>query len=307
MLRGTLLSGAHGMKKRPFLMALLLLGAIFLFFVVIMFLIAGFMGHAALPIGKKVGVIEVNGVIVSSKKTIESLVDFKKDGLIKAVVLRIDSPGGGVGPSQEIYEEVKKVAQIKPVVVSMGSVAASGGYYIAVPAQRILANPGTITGSIGVIMEFTNFQNLLQKIGLKSQVVKSGKHKDIGSPLRSMTEEDRKILQSLIDDVHQQFITSVSEGRKMDLEKVRTLADGRIFTGRQAFEEGLVDELGNLQDAIQVSARLAGIEGEPRVVYPPSEKSGILEYLFKDTVAQLGNSFKEQAGAGLQFLWSGVD
>lgn len=294
------------MKKRPFLMALLLLGAIFLFFILMTYAISSIMGRtASLPIGEKVGVIEVSGVIVASKDIIDHLIDFRDDKAVKAIVLRIDSPGGGVGPSQEIYEEVRKAVDVKPIVVSMGSVAASGGYYIAAPARRILANPGTITGSIGVIMEFTNFQELLQKIGLRSDVVKSGEHKDIGSPIRPMTDSDRKLLQAMIDDVHAQFIDAVAEGRKMDRDAVRPLADGRIFTGRQAMAAGLVDEMGNLQDAIDVAAELAGIEGEPKVVYPPEEKSGILDYLIQETASQLRHGLQEQGSAGLHFIWSG--
>ncbi|HER63251.1 MAG TPA: signal peptide peptidase SppA, partial [Desulfobacteraceae bacterium] len=167
------------MKKRPFLMALIVLGAIFLFFLIIVGIISSMTGTStSLPIGEKIGVVEVKGAIMTSEDVIQRLTHLRDDSSMKAVVLRVDSPGGGVGPSQEIYTEVQKLAQVKPVVVSMGSVAASGGYYIAIPAHQIVANPGTITGSIGVIMEFTNFQELLQKIGLKSQVVKSGEHKD---------------------------------------------------------------------------------------------------------------------------------
>jgi protease-4 len=296
------------MKKRPFLMALLLLGAIFLFFLVVIFSISTFLGgSSSLAIGEKVGVIEISGVITSSKSTIEHLLDFRKDDSIKAVVLRVDSPGGGVGPSQEIYEEVEKTVKIKPVVVSMGSVAASGGYYISSPANRIFANAGTITGSIGVILEFTNFQELLKKIGLKSQVIKSGEHKDIGSPVRPMTEEDREILQSLIDDVHQQFIAAVAKGRKLDPKKVAVLADGRIFSGQQALSFGLVDQLGDLQDAIQAAAGLAGIKGEPKVVYPPREKPGILQYLVEESVTRFRKGLQESTTTGLRFLWSGVN
>ncbi|MEJ2699696.1 MAG: signal peptide peptidase SppA, partial [Desulfuromonadales bacterium] len=239
--------------------------------------------------------------------TIEQLLRFRKDDSVKAIVLRVDSPGGGVGPSQEIYEEVQKTVKIKPVVVSMGSIAASGGYYIASPANRIFSNPGTITGSIGVILEFTNFQELLQKIGLKSQIIKSGKHKDIGSPVRPMTEGDRKILQSLIDDVHQQFIAAVAKGRKLDLEKVRALADGRIFSGRQALAVGLVDQLGDLQDAVKAAAELGGIHGEPRLVYPPREKPGLLRYLVEDSISMFRKGLQEKTKAGLGFLWSGVN
>jgi protease-4 len=293
------------MKKRPFLMALLTLGAIFVFFLLLIVVVGKMSGRSSrFVLGDKVGYVTIAGAITTSEKIIEQIDIFKEDSSVKAIVLRVNSPGGGVSPSQEIYDEVKAAAAVKPVVVSMGSVAASGGYYIAVPAQRILANPGTITGSIGVIMQFTNVEELLGKVGLKSQVVKSGLHKDIGSPVRPMSSADREILQSLIDDVYAQFVQAVAESRQMDLEKVRQLADGRIFTGRQALQAGLVDELGGYQDAIRVAAELAGIKGKPKVVYPAADKEELLEYFIQET-AQLVKQSVQNGDAGLQFLWSG--
>jgi len=294
------------MKKHPFLMALLLVGCIFVFFFLSVLVIASFMGRpTAFPVGEKVAVLEVEGVIGDSRQLNEQLIDFRDDDSVKAIVLRINSPGGAVGPAQEVYEEVKKAAKVKPIVVSMATVAASGGYYIAVPAQRILANPGTITGSIGVVMGFTNFEELLDKIGLKSEVVKSGEHKDIGSPTRPMTDRERKILQSLIDDVHLQFKTAVAEGRKMDLNKVDALADGRIFTGNQALLAGLVDELGNLQDAIRVAGRLGGIKGEPPVIYPPEPTPRLIDYLVGEGSSRIGKIMQRKMTPGLQFIWTG--
>lgn len=288
-------------------MALLVLGSVFVFFLAIALAVAGLAGNRSLfAIGDRIGVIEVSGAIDSSKKIIEQILDFKTDSTIKAIVLRIDSPGGGVGPSQEIHEEVQKLAEVKPVVVSMGSVAASGGYYIAVPAKLIMANPGTITGSIGVIMEFATVQELMQKIGLQSQVIKSGAHKDIGSPFRPLSPADRALLQAMIDDVHSQFITAVSEGRKMKAEQVAALADGRIFSGRQAREAGLVDELGNLQDAIEAAAELAGLPGEPKVIYPAPEKRPLLDYFVEETASRFVRGLRGQT-TGLRFLWSGVE
>lgn len=293
------------MKKRPFLMALLTLGAIFLFFLLLIVVVGKMSGRSSrFVLGDKVGYVTIAGAITSSEKIIDQIDSFKEDGSVKAIVLRVNSPGGGVSPSQEIYDEVKATAAVKPVVVSMGSVAASGGYYIAAPAQRILANPGTITGSIGVIMQFTNVEELLGKVGLKSQVVKSGRHKDIGSPVRPMSTADREILQSLIDDVYAQFVQAVAESRKMDIDKVRQLADGRIFTGRQAFEAGLVDELGGYRDAIRVAADLAGIKGKPKVVYPAPDKEELLDYFIQET-AQLLKQGVQNGDTGLQFLWSG--
>jgi protease-4 len=220
--------------------------------------------------GDRVALIRVEGVILDAEQTVGDLKRFADSPSVKAIVLRIDSPGGGVVPSQEIHDAVKRIREKsnKAVVTSMGTVAASGGYYIAVATDHIVANPGTLTGSIGVIMELANLEGLLKKIGVESVVVKSGRHKDIGSPFRQMSEEDRQILQSVMDDVHGQFIEAVAEGRSLDIAKVRPLADGRIFTGRQAKDANLVDDLGDLDDAIRVAAELAGIEGEPKVVEP---------------------------------------
>ena len=218
--------------------------------------------------GDKVAVVRIEGVIVDSREAIEELRTFRANPAVKAIVLRIDSPGGGVVASQEIYSEVLKTradGKVK-VVTSMGNLAASGGYYIAVATDTIMANPGTLTGSIGVIMELANVQGLLEKVGVQSVVIKSGRHKDLASPFRTMSEEDRAILQAVLDDVHDQFIQAVSTGRTMTVEQVRDLADGRVFTGRQAQTVKLVDELGDLQDAIMLAGKLGGIAGEPRVI-----------------------------------------
>jgi protease-4 len=219
-----------------------------------------------IPIGDRVALIRIEGVIVDSKETIDEIREYVKDSSIKAIVMRIDSPGGAVAPAQEIYEEVKKAASKKKVLVSMGSVAASGGYYIASPATRIIANPGTLTGSIGVIMEIPNVEGLMNKLGIKTEVVKSGRHKDIASIFRGIKKEEREILQEVMDNVHEQFIKAVAEGRRMHIDDVRKIADGRVYTGEQALKLGLVDELGNLEDVIQTAAKLSGIKGEPVVV-----------------------------------------
>lgn len=230
-------------------------------------------GKALLPelllAGKEgVAVVRVEGPILDSYQTIAELKNFAEDPLVKAIVVRIDSPGGGVAPSQEIYNAVKRVRKEKnkTVIASMGTVAASGGYYIAVATDRILANPGTLTGSIGVIMQLANFQELLEKIGVKNVVIKSGKFKDIGSPFRPMHDEDRKVLQLVMNDVHRQFIDAVAEGRSLDVAEVEQLADGRVFTGQQAKSILLVDDIGDLHDAIKLAGELGGIEGEPRVM-----------------------------------------
>jgi len=218
------------------------------------------------PLRHKLALVRIEGPIMDSKDLVEEIREHTKDNSIKAIVLRIDSPGGAVAPSQEIYAEVKKAVAKKSVVVSMGSIAASGGYYIAAPATRIFANPGTLTGSIGVIMEIPNVEELMKKIGVKSEVIKSGKNKDIGSAFRPMQPEGRQILQDVLDNVHAQFIKAVAEGRKLKTEDVRALADGRIFSGEQAYALKLVDELGTLDDATRAAAKMAGLGEDPDVV-----------------------------------------
>lgn len=214
----------------------------------------------------KIALVRIEGTILDSRRAIEEISKYANDSSIKAILLRVNSPGGAVAPSQEIYTEVKKAVDEKPVIVSMGAVAASGGYYISAPASRIVANPGTITASIGVIMEIPNLSGLMHKIGVKSEVIKSGKHKDLASAFRGIGNEERKILQSVLDNVHEQFIEAVAEGRNIGVQDVRKIADGRIFTGQQAIKAGLVDELGNIEDAKMIAADLAGISGEPSIV-----------------------------------------
>ena len=231
-----------------------------------------------IPIGSRLALIRIEGPIIDSKDATDEIKEYAKDKSIKAIVLRIDSPGGAVAPSQEIYEEVKKAVAQKNVIVSMGSVAASGGYYIAAPATKIIANPGTLTGSIGVIMEIPNIEGLMNKIGIKTEVIKSGRHKDIASAFRTMGKEEREILQGVMDNVHEQFMKAVAEGRKIKMEEVRKIADGRIFTGEQAKTNGLVDDLGTLEDAIKAAATLAGIKEEP-VVVSKKDKLSVIDLL----------------------------
>jgi protease-4 len=224
-----------------------------------------------------VGWVTINGPIYASEggrpwdkgadqwsRRIRTLAE-QKD--VKAIVLDINSPGGSVGAVQEIYSNILRVRREKriPVVAIFGDVAASGGYYIAAACDKVIAHPGSLTGSIGVIFSVTNFEGLLSKIGVKADPIKSGKHKDIGSPTRPMTPEERKILQSLIDDAYSQFVVAISTGRGLPEEKVRELADGRIYSGRQALDAGLVDALGDSQDALELAAKLGGIRGKPRV------------------------------------------
>jgi len=243
--------------------------------------------------GDKIAIVEIRGVIAQSSGIIDEIHQYLEDDGVKAIILRIDSPGGGVGPSQEIHREVLKGKEKKRIVTSMGSVAASGGYYIACASDLIVANPGTITGSIGVIMEFTNIEELFKKIGIKGVVLKSGEHKDIGSPFREMTPEEKRIIQEVIDSVHQQFIKAVAEGRKLDRSKVTQIADGRILTGEQAKQLGLVDQIGNLDDAIDATAKLVGIEGKPDILYP-KKKFSIWELLIRETVSAVLETLQEK-------------
>lgn len=250
----------------------------------------------------RIALIRVEGVILDSQTTIGELKRFSENPSIKAIVIRIDSPGGGVVPSQEIYNAVKRVRSKhnKAVIASMGSVAASGGYYIAAATDRIVANPGTLTGSIGVIMETANVEGLLQKIGVEGVVIKSGKYKDVGSPLRKMSADERGLLQGVMDDVHKQFIEAVAEGRSLELRAAQALADGRIFTGRQAKEAKLVDELGDLEDAIQLAAEVVGIEGEPKVIEPRRRFS--LREVLDSKLSMLFPKLDVQPGVNLKYL-----
>jgi protease IV len=253
----------------------ILFGTLFIFFLVFISVIFTLISKGAMD---KVALVRVEGPIIEAKTVVEEIKGYVKDSSVRAIVLRVDSPGGGVVPSQEIYNEVKKAKAVKKVVVSMGSVAASGGYYISAPADRIVANPGTITGSIGVIMVVPNLKGLLEKVGIKTEVVKSGKNKDLASVFRGIGDEERQIIQGVMDDVHEQFIAAVAEGRKMEIDKTRKISDGRIFSGRQAIGVGLVDEIGDLDDAVKVAGKLAGIDGEP-VVVSKSEKGVISKLL----------------------------
>jgi protease-4 len=250
----------------------------------------------------RVGLIRIEGVILDAQSTISELKRFADNPSVKAIVLRIDSPGGGVVPSQEIHDAVQRVRNKsnKAVIASMGSVAASGGYYIAVATDRIMANSGTLTGSIGVIMEMANVEGLLKKIGVEGVVIKSGRFKDVGSPLRKMSDEEHELLQSVMDDVHKQFIEAVAEGRGLDLATVQALADGRIFTGRQAKASKLVDELGDLEAAIQLAADVAGIEGEPKVIEPRRRFS--IRELIESRLSVLFPKLDLYSGVSLKYL-----
>lgn len=295
------------MKKRPFLMATLCIGAIFLFFLLVVVSVGMISGRSVVvPVGEKIGILEVYGPITDARSLRKQIKGYRENQTIKAVVLRIDSPGGGVAPSQELYAALKKLAAEKPLIVSMGSVAASGGYYLAVAGQHLFANPGSITGSIGVIMSFPDYRELMDKVGVRAEVVKSGRFKDIGSSFRKFSAEDRELLQNMIDDVHAQFVEAISEGRNMPVDRLRPYIDGRIFTGRQALEIGLIDELGTFDDAIKYAARKAGLGEDPDLVYPEPEHVNFIERLIQGAVSRyLGVNLQKRVTMGPQYLWNG--
>lgn len=283
------------MKKNPVLivvMTAVVLGALFFGIVFLASLLSGNKRTSTtlqMVGADKVALVKLEGLLITAEPVVEELNDYAEDSSVKAIVLRIDSPGGGVVVSQEIYNAVKNARKEgKKVVASMGTVAASGGYYVAAAADRIVANPGTLTGSIGVKMEFANIEKLLEKIGVRGMVVKAGEYKDVGSPFREMSAQEKKILQDVIDDVHSQFIKAVAEGRNMQEAEVRAIADGRIFTGRQALDLKLVDQLGDLADSIKIAGELVGIHGKPRVI-EKRKKIPFFDYLKEESAAWIAD------------------
>jgi protease-4 len=288
---------------------IVLIAAGIILFIGLLFVVCVFIVKALLDDGERqfvdrpgIGLVEVKGMILDSRETVRQLRHFLKKDEIKAVVLRVDSPGGVVAPSQEIYEEVKKFAAKKKIVVSMGSLAASGGYYISAPATMIYANPGTITASIGVIIKLSNIEELMDKIGIKSTVIKTGKFKDSGSPMRKLTAEDRAMFQSVIDSTHNQFIRAVATGRRLPEDEVRRIADGRVLSGEQALALKLVDRLGTFQDAIEEAGKLAGIKGEPEVILPPKKKLNYLDLLTEGAEGTFDGALNK-VGRGMQLMY----
>jgi protease-4 len=256
--------------------------------------------------GRAIGIVAIEGVISGelTERTVRQLTKYADDTSIKAIILRIDSPGGGVAASQEIFEEVRRVRSAgKLVVASMGSVAASGGYYVACIADHIFANAGTVTGSIGVIVQLANASELLDRIGIESTVITSGPFKDSGNPTRTLRPEERQVFQTLVDDVYQQFIEAVAQGRNLPLDVVRQAADGRIFTGRQAKELGLIDDLGSLHDAVRYVASTIGIVGKPKLVQEKKERLWWLRFFFESLTDALMWVPFSKVEAVLQYRW----
>ena len=292
-------------KSRPLLIVLIiLLGMGILLGSTLLLALHFFSPSATVLFKEKIGVVSITGTIASSKTITSQLVTFSDDESIKAIILRINSPGGGVGATQEIYREVQKIISRKPVVVSMGSVAASGGYYVAATATKIVANPGTITGSIGVFIQFVRLEELLNNIGVDFEIVKSGEFKNMGSPDRKLTGRDREILEALIQDLQGQFVSAVATGRNLSVQKVEEIADGRIFSGARAKELGLVDFLGNFQDTVEITKDILGIKGDVALVYP-KKSTGELWNLFLESSARQVVEALAEKGSRAEYRWNG--
>ena len=266
--------------KRPWLVyGLAFIGGLVVFLVLLSFLFSFIMFFKEKNFGKpQIGVLEIKGVILDAEEYLMAINAMAKDRNIKAIVVRIDSPGGSVGASQEIFEELKKTRMKKPVIVSMGSVAASGGLYVSLGGTKIFASPGTVTGSIGVVLEIPNIEKLLKKVGVETETIKSGAYKDTGSIYRPLTPEEKEYLREKVKLIHDQFIKAISEERKIPIEKVKEFADGRIFTGEEALSLGLVDELGNFWDAVNEAKKLAKIT-EAKLVFLPKKKGFLSKIL----------------------------
>jgi len=293
------------MKKQDIVIGVLIGGSVLFIFVILSLAFYGLFADRSIgfnSLGKRVALIEIRGIMGYAEPVVRQLKHYSEDQSIPAIVLRIDTPGGSAVVAQEIYDQILKVRQEgKKVVASMGPLAASGGYYIACAADSIMANPATLTGSIGVQMQLPRAEELFKKIGLEFRVVKSGPHKDIGSPYRPMTEDEKRLLQEVIDDSYQQFVEVIMEGRSLSREEVQAVADGRIFTGRQALKLELVDLLGTYEDAISLAGRMGGIQGKPRVVRERYQREGLFDVLFQ-MLDRLSGSVQKQAA--LEFLLS---
>jgi protease-4 len=296
------------MRNRTLIWLLLGGGAFVLLAVVIIAVVLTVSSDEAadFPFSDRIQVVDVEGELIQSRPILEQLKRYEDSNTVKAILLNIDSPGGGVAVSQEIYTEIKRLRDKKDkiVVAYLSSTGASGAYYISCGANKIIANPGTIVGSIGVIAEWVNYADLLEWAKLKEIVFKTGEFKDTGSATRALTDNERKYFQGLIDDMYVQFVEAVSSGRKLDLQDVRSMADGRVFTGRDAKERKLVDETGNFQDAVDLTAKLAGISGKPRLLRLNRQRVTLLDVLTTDLsrlVPFSGQSMKSQIK--FQYLW----
>ena len=234
--------------------------------------------------GDKIGVIDVEGVILDPRTVVKQLREFRRDDSIRAIILHVNTPGGGAAASQEIYSEVRRIRdeKKKKIVASVETLGASGGYYIASATEKIYADPASIVGSIGVISQWVNYEDLLKWAKLKDVTFKAGALKDTGNPARPMTPEEKIYFQGLIDDMHGQFISAVAEGRKLKMDDAKKLANGRVWTGQQALPLKLVDQIGDFRVAVEETAKAVGIKGEPTLVHPEKERRTLLDLIFGD-------------------------
>lgn len=293
------------MKKRSVATLLLIFGGLFLALTIFIAVLIQAFSPDGFGTGKdSIGIVEVEGAIMESKKIVEHLKRFEKDDKIKGVVVRVDSPGGAVGPSQEIYEAVKRLRAKKPVVISMGTVAASGGYYIACGTDKIFANPATITGSIGVISQFFGVHEIMEAAHVNVTTIKTGPYKDTGSPFREFGVDDELSIAALIGDIYEQFVEVVAECRGFSEEEARAVADGRVFSGRQAKELNLIDELGAMRDAVDYLASELNLE-DPPLVYPPKERGNFVAELLTSSVRSVVTEAESQATPRMQYRYVG--
>jgi len=277
--------------SRRTLIALIIIGVVMTLIttaLLVFFFIVGLKDDSLIGTAQALGYVTIEGTLTDSRETVRQLQNLSQNPAVKGILIRVESPGGGVTAAHEIYQEIKRIRDSgKPVVISMGTIAASGGYYVAAPATVIVANPGTLTGSIGVIMELPIVRGFLDKIGMKVEVIKTKEAKDIGSPFRDMTDFDRRLLQGVVSDVYQQFLEVVSSERSIPIDSLERIADGRILTGRQAKAWGLVDTLGTLEEAKRILAERCGIKGEPRWIKPRKRLQVWLERILDDGMARI--------------------
>jgi protease IV len=296
------------MKNRTFIWLLLGGGAFLLLAVALVAMVLTFNGDEGAEFGfsDRIQVVDVEGELVESRSILDQLKRYEDSNSVKAILLNIDSPGGGVAVSQEIFAEIRRLRERKDkiVVAYLSSTGASGAYYVACAANKIIANPGTIVGSIGVIAEWVSYADLLEWAKLKEIVFKTGEFKDTGSATRPLTENERKYFQGLIDDMYVQFVEAVATGRKLDLQEVRSLADGRVFTGRDAKGRKLIDDIGNFQDAVDLTAKLAGISGKPRLIRVNRRRVTLMDVLTTDLSRLVPfNGQSMQSQIKFQYIW----
>jgi protease-4 len=297
-------------RSRVFLWVLLGGGAFFLFllavFALVYFTVRTQQKDSFSGFGDKIAVVDLEGVILSPKEMVEQLRKYGDDSSIKAIIIHVNSPGGGAAASEEIYREVLRIRDVKKkrIVASIETVGASGAYYVSSATNKIFANQASIVGSIGVIAEWYNYEELIKWARVKAIVLKAGEFKDTGSPVREMTPAERAYMQGLIDNMHTQFVHSVAQGRRMKDEEIRSLADGKVWTGEQAVPLKLIDQIGDFRAAVADTAKSVGIKGEPTLVRPEKDRKSVLDLLFGDASDYLPDPAKlMQTNAGFYYLW----